>query len=189
MHAWWARLRVSGAGSEVERLEDSDALRPSPSSALYSSLAKDQLDDEEARRVSIEQRAIAVMTLSGALVTILLNTVLNSASAAAITAPAKWLTVTALILLTGAAALALLAARPRGYGQIQDDYLDQILLEYWDEPEIIATRRIGAMQIQTLKFAKTATTRKARILQAAIAVQATGIGFLAGSTGAMLFAS
>lgn len=146
----------------------------SESSFLHSDAILEELKAERDRRVSLEQRGIAVISLSGLLIALLLN-------ASRETSHSTWpiwsttLLLTALTSLVVAALFGLLCAAPRSYGGVDNPYLEKILMEYWDEDDPIASRRIGGIRIGMIQTSRRLNRTKAQFLRVAIVASATGI--------------
>ena len=147
--------------------------RPKPS-FLHSDAILDELKAERDRRVSLEQRGLAVISLSGVLIALLLN-------ASRETSQSTWPTWSTTLLLAAMASLmvaalfGLLCAAPRSYGGVDNSYLEKILMEYWDEDDPIASRRIGGVRIGMIRISRRLNRTKAQFLRIAMATSATGI--------------
>jgi hypothetical protein len=81
----------------------------------------------------------------------------------------------ALASLVVAALFGLLCAFPRSYGGVKDAYLDEIIEDYWDEDDHIASSRIGGMRIKTIKISRKLNWTKAQLLRIAMITSAAGI--------------
>lgn len=146
----------------------------SESNFLHSDAILEELKAEQERRVSTEQRGLAIISLSGVLIVLLLN-------ASRETSRSSWptwsiaLLLAALASLVVAALFGLLCAFPRSYGGVDDAYLDEILVEYWDEDDPVASRHIGGMRIEIIKISRKLNWTKAQLLRIAMIASAIGI--------------
>jgi hypothetical protein len=156
---------------------------------LYLDLVDQQLAQERDTRVSADQRALAVVTTSAALITLLL-------ALAALRIPPPGTVVQGTfrpILLTGvaflvlAAFLALLANRPTRQGRIDADELLQLARGEWaEESKIGVLRSIVITKCELLRKARWANGNKFRIILVAVLCEILGLALMAGAVAATL---
>jgi hypothetical protein len=152
-------------------------LKSSMPSYLHGDAFREELKSERDRRASLEQRGVAVISLSGVLSALLLNTSKDIGRSPWTAA----LLVAALVALVVAALLGLLCTMPRRYGGVTDAYLKEILEEFWDEGDEIASRRVGGAHLGMIIVSRRINRVKANLLQAAIVASATGVALLSTS--------
>lgn len=145
-------------------------------------MVEDQLAEERSTKSSLETRAIAVITSSGALVTLLF------ALAALVTKPAEYelpnaaravLLLTVLAFIT-AAVLAIVAATPGTYQEITVESLKAATTETaMGAPASQGEPRIAQVLVQIIETARTKNAAKARYLKAAVTTEAIAAVLLA----------
>lgn len=146
---------------------------------VYAELVKSLVDAERTRKTSLEQKASAVITTSGTLVTLLFGLVAvitSKASYALPTAAHGWLgaAVWAFVL---AACIALMISVPRPYGQIE--LTNAKLLALWSDPVKKAQAQVTGVRLRALETARSRNTTKAWMLAAAIFAELIAVGLLA----------
>ncbi|WP_305784255.1 hypothetical protein [Symbioplanes lichenis] len=144
----------------------------------YLDLVADQLTHERAVRTSLEQRAMSVVTTSGALVTLLLAFANLRARGQGYVTPGAVviLLLTAVILLVTAVLAALSVNRPVAQDQIGDAELlgltrrDWALAAYTD-----VLREVTLARCDLLSSARKANARRSRALRAAVRSEALAV--------------
>lgn len=140
----------------------------------YGPLILEQLTEERARKSSIEQRGLALVSTSAALVTALLALagLITKRSDFHLTVAAEITLSSAALLLVGGAAAAVLTNAPRGYDEVSDPHLTEMTLEgpwYKDAGE--AARLVANLRREVVASARSQNQRKAKWLLAAIALE------------------
>jgi hypothetical protein len=134
-----------------------------PGRTVYAEYIKDQLEAQEARKASLEQRGLAVITTSGALVTLLFGlTALTTKRAQTFDIPhlAASFLVVALVFFVLAAVSALVTNVPRSYQGVTVDSLRSAVKSRWDDTEEVASRKVALTQLDVLAAAKKVNTEK-----------------------------
>ncbi|MDT0353369.1 hypothetical protein [Pseudonocardia charpentierae] len=153
-----------------------DTAEPSRPGAEYDAFLKDLLEAEEKRNSGMETRALAVVTSSGTLVTLLL------ALAALVTRVQQALlpglafagAATAAVLFVAAAACAGVANAPsRGWG-LRPHCLRSELWERWGDASDNPVAKIAATRLKLWETTHKLTQRKAKLVFAAAVLQVTG---------------
>jgi hypothetical protein len=154
---------------------------PDRGSTVYAAFIAEQLSRQDARKASLEQRGISVVTSSGALVSLLFALVaaLTGAEGFALPTDARpWLAVAA-----GAFVLAaiggILTNIPGRYQSPHTPALDAVVETRWSDSPEEAEREVAATQIEIFAVAKEINTRKGEILIAAVVLEVTAVIFLA----------
>lgn len=157
----------------------------------YVAFAKDLLDAEEKRATGMESRALAVITSSGTLVTLML------ALAALATRVPQFRVPGPALLLAGVATgafvvagvLAILVNAPwRGWG-LRPDCLGTELWERWGKPDDDPQAKVTATRLALWRAAHRLTQRKANLVFAATSSQVSGIFALASAVIVVLSAA
>jgi hypothetical protein len=134
-------------------------------SAAYGAYIKSLLDYEQSRRVALEGKASAVITTSGALVTLLFGLVAVISGSKTFVLPSSahgWLGA-AVILFVIAAAFSIGASGvPVGYGDVSFSAKD--LDEVFHNPAEVAAVQIAGAQLQQITIAKKKNTMKAYLV-------------------------
>jgi hypothetical protein len=133
-----------------------------------------ELDAEHARKSSLESRGFAVITTSGALVTLLfaLAALVVKASEFALADAPRWLLVGAALLFVLAAALGIACNSPRLYYQVDPRSLEVFVTpEVWAEAGADAKRELTTARLIVLTDARTRNDRKGRLVVAAMILQ------------------
>lgn len=155
----------------------------------YAALISEQLETERARKTSLEQRGITVITTSGALVTLLF------ALAALITGENEYSPPTlAVVLLTGALAAFLLASiaalltnTVRDFHEADEDVLATLLQDqYWVGRAVVGEKRAAEVRVSILKTARDLNTKKAEILKLAMRAEVAAVCFVAAAVATIL---
>jgi hypothetical protein len=163
----------------------------SPGGELYRAFIERQVTDQNVRKASLEQRGIAVITTSGALVTLLFALVATITKTEGYVLPsaARYPLYGAIALFVLAAIAAITANVPLSYQTANVDALQAAVRDFWDDSEATAGRRIAATDLKVLRAAKRANQLKAYILMWALIVEVVAVGFVGLSVGITLYRS
>jgi hypothetical protein len=162
--------------------EESEPPATEPTSAVVRDEIKALLGEEARRKESIERRGVGVITLSAALVTLIL-TAGQLASRAGLPSLPFW-SRTALMVAAAsfaiAAILGLVANWVWRYEEIKiADLALYVSRDWWDKPGKLVALRLAEAEIKVLGDARRLTERKGFALQAALFVQTVAIAALA----------
>jgi hypothetical protein len=141
---------------------------------VYGPLILEQLTEERARKSSIEQRGLAVVSTSAGLVTALLALagLITKRSDFHLTVASEVLLSIAALLLVAGAAAAVLTNAPRGYAEVSDAQLTEVTAEdAWYKDAGEAARVVGDLRREVVASARCQNQRKAKWLLAAIALE------------------
>jgi hypothetical protein len=147
----------------------------------YLDLIVRQLDEERQAKGSIEERAAASLTVSGALVTALLG-LASGAVGSGFHLPdlSRGLVAEAILLLFGSSVFALRALTPRDYREVTPKWLESLLdRDLWQSKGWIGTREEAKALLPILRTARTVNKHKSWSLRVAYRCQAIGIALLA----------
>jgi hypothetical protein len=154
----------------------------SPGRELYSEFIKDQLDEEQERKKSFEQRGVTVITTSGALVTLLFGlTALSVKGESTFEIPtlsATFLTV-GLVFFVVAAVLALLTNIPRSYESVTVDSLWRAVADRWGDTEATASAMVAKTRLKEIRTAKTINREKGYLLSASMVCEILAVALVA----------
>lgn len=162
---------------------DSDAASSSkPGYAAYGDFVKDELEAQDRRKASFEQRGLAVITTSGALVTLLFAlAALSTKEAATFVLPndaRTWLTM-ALALFFGSAIAALVTNLPLSYEAAEADAIRGRLREEPARDADAAAKDIALTRVKALRSAKKTNGLKGWVLICAMGLEALAVGCVA----------
>ena len=139
------------------------------------------LSEETARKSSIEQRALAVITTSGVLVTLLVALsaliVGKNAELHLHTGPRAAL-VAAVAVFVAAAILALVTYTPRAYRDFAPEDVERMLKE-WDSSVEDARWLVSQAQAGQIKRAVEVNEKKALLLQVAVGAEVVAVSLMA----------
>jgi hypothetical protein len=150
--------------------------------SIYSAYIKEQLAAQETRKASIEQRGSAVITSSGALVSLLFGLVTLTTRSTTYELPegAKSWIFAAMASFVIAAIAAIITNTPLFYSGVKTSDLQQALRgSIWNDPPPIAEKRIAATDIKVLRTAKSRNTFKGFALLGAVVAEVLAVLFLA----------
>ncbi len=149
------------------------------SGASFGRTIKDQLDEERARKNSLEARGIGIVTSSGALATLLFGLVAfthgtNPQLHWNIGAPAKGSLLVGVLLFATAALLGLAANYPGAYKEASVEKLkERVAPDEWAKPDPIgAARRDAEVNVGTIDAARRINGKKAKAIRWGIAAEA-----------------
>lgn len=150
--------------------------------ASYGVFIKDELDVQDKRKASFEQRGLAVITTSGTLVTLLFAlAALSTKEAATFTLPGAavtWLSV-ALVLFFVSALAALLSNAPFVYQAVPASSIKERLRERPVRDAAAAAKDIAFSRLDALESAKRLNGIKGLALTAAMSFEALAVGCVA----------
>ena len=165
-------------------------MSPDPGRTLYAAYIKDQLDAQEGRKSSLEQRGLAVITTAGALVTLLFGlTALSTTREATFDIPgtaSTFLTV-ALVFFVLAALSALLTNLPRSYQGVTVDALRDAVKDRWDDTEAVASKMVALTQLKVLASAKEVNTQKGYFLIAGMVFEIIAVALVGVAMGIVIW--
>jgi hypothetical protein len=145
----------------------------------YADWIGEQLAREDARKESLEKRALAVITTSGALATLLFGLTafrISGSSDIRLSHTAIASIVVAVIAFLISAACAIFINVPVDYQEVKPAELKRAVKERWGDSEREAERMISLTQIKVLESARDKNGRKAWLLFWSIAAQAVAVG-------------
>jgi len=154
-------------------------------SEIFAHVIDTELEQERVRTVSLEQRAMAVVTSSGVLVSLVFGfgaVVKGQGNAARLPTGARVLLAAALLAFVLAAVMSLMVNRPRAYRPlgVKAD-LQRMVAELWAIPADYARRSVAEFRVGEVDRWRDNNKIKAAYLQRAIAIECCGIGLLAAS--------
>ncbi len=171
------------ASSTVEFCRDSSRVlrgesteEPSKPGAEYAAFLKDLLEAEEKRSTGMETRALAVVTSSGALVTLLLAlaALVTRVQQARLPGFALSAAAVAAVLLVLSALCAGLANAPWTSWGLRPECLRTELWERWDDQADHPVAKIAATRLRLWEECHRLTQRKAALVFTAAMLQAAG---------------
>jgi hypothetical protein len=148
---------------------------------VYGPLFVTMLTEQSARKSSIEQRALAVITTSGGLVSLLIALsalLLGKNATLRLNAGSRAIIIAAVVAFVAAAILALIANTPRGYGDFSDEDVDRMMHEF-DRSEEDARWLVAQRRAEMLKLAMKLNDGKAHLLQVAVTTEVAGVALVA----------
>jgi hypothetical protein len=150
--------------------------------APYAQLAKDELAAQDARKASLEQRGVGVITTSGVLVTLLFGLAALSTKASdtfVLAAGARTWLLWALGLFLAAAVVAILTNLPIGYQAVDADAIRSRLKERPIRSRDAAEKDVALTRVRALEDAKTKNGFKAGALVVAMGLEVGAVGCVA----------
>lgn len=147
-----------------------------PGGSEYGEFFKELVAGQEARKTSVEQRGITVITTSGALVTLLFGLVAVITKAEGFTLPkaSHGPLGIGLMLFVVAAVLGLLTNVPLPYTNVTPESVETAL-DRWNEPPEKAQVRVAATRLKVFKRAQKVNEWKARVLIAAMLAEVAAV--------------
>jgi hypothetical protein len=148
---------------------------------VYGPLMVTMLSDQAARKTSIEQRAVAVITTSGVLVTLLVGLsglLLGKNAELRVHAAPRAVLIAAVVVFVAAAVLALITTTPRAYHNFTMKDVDRMARE-WDFSEAEARQNVFDAQKDNLKRAVELNDMKALLLQIATGAEVGAVSLVA----------
>jgi hypothetical protein len=177
-------MTTTGPGQSVEVA--------SAGGLVYVELLKEELQEERARKTSLEQRGLSVITSSGTLVTLLFAlaaVVTGSKSFSGVDRAPKVLLVIALALFIIAALGGILTNWPLGYGEPNPSDLTRLIATEWSSSVQEATAATAEARADVIGVAKSRNDLKATALVAAMVAEVLAVFFVALSVTKILLAS
>jgi hypothetical protein len=169
--------------------EDATGEGPSTGASVYADFVKDEVEAQDKRKASFEQRGLAVITTSGTIVTLLFAlAALSTKQADTFELPSTartWLTI-ALVLFFLSALAALLTNAPFVYQAVPAEKIRERLRERPVRSPEAALRDVAHSRIDALQSAKRLNGLKGWILTAAMFFEALGVGCVAVAIGVIL---
>jgi len=157
---------------------------------IFAGIIAYELGQEQARRTSLEQRAMAVVTSSGILVSLIFAfgaLVRGQEAVPRLPMAARVLLALALLAFVTAAVMSLLTNAPRDYKPfgVKAD-LEKMVKDYWSIPPDDARRAIADFRTSEVDRWRDNNKVKAAYLQRAITLECIGIALLAASIAVIL---
>jgi hypothetical protein len=153
-----------------------------PTYEAYAQFVKEELDAQDARKASFEQRGVAVITTSGTLATLLLGlAALSTKSASTFVLPhdaRPWITA-ALFVFFASALAAMVVNLPLTYQAVEVENVRGRLRLDPPNDHPAATKDIAFTRLDALEAAKKKNSFKGWALAAAIGLEAVAVGFVA----------
>lgn len=149
------------------------AAEPASGRTVYSNYIDAELAVQLARKASLEQRGVAVITTSGTLVSLLFGLVAVITGVEHYTPPSGariWLYV-GLGLFVVASVLALVVNAPLVYQTVKADELKRGVTELWSDDEATAQRNVALTRIKVFGDTKTKNDIKGVVLIAAMVAE------------------
>lgn len=148
---------------------------------LYAAYIEEQLQNQEARKESVEDRASSVITASGALATIILGftSFAPERGSLALTDASREAIQVALVAFVVAALLALLTSAPLPYKKPKHEELRRTLNAGWTDTEALASSVVADSRLDLLAHAGRLNTVKASLLIAAMLAEVVAVAALA----------
>jgi hypothetical protein len=156
--------------------------------AIFAKLFDDLLTAQEARKSSIEQRGLSVITTSGALVTLLFGLVslITKSQTFALPKAAHGPIGIAIGFFVCAAILGLLTNIPLFYMTVDPKGLQAIIDRRWQERKASAELRVAATQQKLIERAQSVNSIKAWILVAAMSLEVCAVLLIGIAVGTVL---
>jgi hypothetical protein len=148
---------------------------------IYAAYIKEQLDAQEARKSSLEQRGLAVISTSGVLVTLLFGLTALSVKRAPkfeIPTTAATFLVLALVFFVLASVSALITNLPRSYQGATVQGLRSAVTDRWDDDEAKASRKVARTRLDVIAAAKDVNKQKAWALVAAMVLEIIAVALV-----------
>jgi hypothetical protein len=157
-------------------------------SSVYSKFIAEQVAREDARKESLESRALAVITSAGAISTLLFALAAFNIDSKHFTLPgsAKLSLLAALGCFFFSAVFAIAVNMPFEYEEVLPEALSKAVNEYWNDSEQAAEKRTSITRLNVLTAARKINGRKALFLLAAITAQGLGVAAIAVAVGLIL---
>lgn len=156
----------------------------------YAELIGEQLEQERARKASIEARALSVITTSGGLVTLLfaLGGLISGVEGYTLPELGRWLLLASLAAFVLAAIAAIVANFPLRYREVSIGGLRRLTgAEWWTKPIAPGSRRAAEARVTLLGRARTTNAFKVRTLIAAMAIEVVAVVLIAAAVAVILW--
>ena len=157
--------------------------------AIYADYIKEQVEAQEVRKVSLEQRGLAVITTSGVLVTLLFGLTALSVRGDRfeIPGPASVLLIAALVFFVLAALCAIATNVPRSYEGVTVAALRKAVKERREDTETIASEMIALTRLKVLESSKKNNDFKGLALVLAMGFEIIGVALVGTAVGFVLW--
>jgi hypothetical protein len=158
--------------------------------SIYADYIREQLESQEARKVSLEQRGLSLITTSGALVTLLfgLTALASEREGFVLPTTARVLLIVALVFFVIAGLAALVTNIPLSYEGVTTDALRGAVKERWTDSEAVASEMTALTRITVLESARRRNNVKAVALFAGMACEIVAVGLVGTAVGVVLLA-
>jgi uncharacterized membrane protein YcjF (UPF0283 family) len=159
MRCLFLRPRAIVSAPPAEKIPDD---RP-PGRTLYLEYIKELVDAQEARKTSLEQRGLAVISSSGVLVTLLFGLTALTVKRESTFAIPDWAAgflIAALVFFILAALSAIVTNLPRGYEGVQVGGLRNAVNKRWEDDDATASRMVALTRLKVLASAKQKNEQK-----------------------------
>jgi hypothetical protein len=152
----------------------------SSGSSVYLTFIKEQVAAQDARKASLEQRGIAVITTSGTLASLLLAfaALVTASKDFALSACAHDFVVAATIAFALAAVAAVLTNIPVLYAGVNVEQMRALLRDKWADEQATAEQRTAATLVNVIASAKERNRVKGWVLFAAMAIETVAVVLL-----------
>jgi hypothetical protein len=163
--------------------------KPDDVGAVACAFIGEEVDAESDRKSSLESRAIAVITSSGTLVTLLLGlaALVTKSSTFVLDRPERWLLSASALLFVVSAALGIVASAPFRYLLVDPKSLTSTVApNVWSEDGSVLHRELTTVRLAQLEDARTHNESRAEMLVAALAVQVLAVLLTAATVAVVL---
>jgi hypothetical protein len=157
---------------------------------VYAEVIDELLEHERSRKASLEQKALAVITSSGVLVTLLFGfSSLTKTQQAPIPLGARILLLAALVGLLVAILVSLGINRPVDFRPlgVKTDLHEMTTEALWTADAAGARRAIAVFRVKEIDHWREQNGRKAGLLQNAIIAESAGVALLAATVAVLMF--
>jgi hypothetical protein len=163
---------------------------PGIAGQAYHDLIREQLREAAATKESLERRGFAVVTTSGAVLTVILGVASFAGKQIPIPSTGLALAAIALVALIAAIVFGLIVNFPIGYAGVAPSELRRLADSdaYWSGPFATGSRRVAGVEADAIESAARANGRKAVWLQIGIAFEAAAFVALGVAGVVVLFA-
>ena len=158
--------------------------------AIYADYIREQLEGQEARKTSLEQRGLSLVGTAGALVTLLfgLAALATEREGFAFPTAARALLVAALVFFVVAGLAALITNIPLSYEGVTTDALRAAVKERWADSEATAAEMTSLTRINVLESAKRRNNLKGVALFAGMVCEIVAVALVGAAVGVVLWA-
>ncbi len=162
---------------------------PTDASEVYGGYIQDEFDRQLARKASVEQRALSVITTSGVLVTLLSGLAALSGAHQTLVLPSasKLLLLCSLGLFVVAIVSSLAINVPRVYTHVTPGGLLDAVNNRWGDTPTEARKTVAETQITAIAAASKLNTGKGKLLFGAIASELCAVVLVAAAIGVSLY--
>lgn len=161
-----------------------------PGRGVYAEYIREQLEAQEARKASLEQRGLAIVGTGGGLVTLLFGLTALTLERDVVTLPtgSPVLLVAALFLFVAAGLAALVTNIPMSYEGVTTEALRGAVANRWDDTSAEAVRMTSPTRITVLESAKRKNNVKAVALFAGMVLEIAAVALVGAALAIALFA-